>query len=310
MDALNSFVTQEKDTLVDLYQANILIVDDDEISSQVAAESLKDFPNVTIVNSGGDAVIHCKNRTPDLLLLDVVLPDLNGYETCKLIKSMPNMHSTPVIFSTSNTDEHSEVACWDAGAADFVAKPIRSSTLNRRIKSHLKIKLITEENAKHCTVDALTGLFNRRYFDEYYESQLKLAQRGDYDLSVIVMDIDYFKRYNDRYGHRAGDECLKSIGSILIDNLNRPTDAAIRYGGEEFVLILPDTDTLGAKHVMNTVFMDIFKANILHEDSPLKRVSISAGIASRKQSAMNDDLFNIADTNLYEAKRTGKSRFI
>lgn len=219
------------------------------------------------------------------------------------------MESCPIIFSTFLNTIEDEVSCWEAGGSDFVGKPVIPLTLKRRIFAHLQVKLRADQDRALSNQDPLTGLFNRRFFDDYYARQYSLAKRMGSDLTVIVFDIDYFKQFNDTYGHAEGDKCLKQVANSIGKFANRPTDAAVRFGGEEFVLVLPNTNLAGAKHLVAGIFKDIDALNIEHSSSELGRVSVSAGIATLANYAQETDLFIEADKNLYCAKNQGRARY-
>jgi diguanylate cyclase (GGDEF)-like protein len=294
---------------IDIFGAHILLVDDDQMHNEILENSLSEFERISMCNNGSDAIEFCRKQQPDLVVLDVLMPGLDGHEACKVIKTLPNMESCPIIFSTFLNTIEDEVSCWEAGGSDFVGKPVIPLTLKRRIFAHLQVKLRADQDRALSNQDPLTGLFNRRFFDDYYARQYSLAKRMGSDLSVIVFDIDYFKQFNDTYGHAEGDKCLKQVANSIGKFANRPTDAAVRFGGEEFVLVLPNTNLAGAKHLVAGIFKDIDALNIEHSSSELGRVSVSAGIATLANYAQETDLFIEADKNLYCAKNQGRARY-
>jgi len=294
-------------TLQEVSNAKILLVDDEKMNTAILAKSLYMFPNISRVHSGPEAIEFCKNSPPDLVILDIVMPNLNGLETCKIIKKLPLMQNCPVIFSTSLQSIEDELACWEAGGSDFINKPVTPMTLLKRIMSHIQLKLKYDQQQKLAYFDSLTKLGNKRYYDDFYKEQMLLASRSKTDLSLVVLDVDYFKAYNDNYGHKQGDKCLISIAGIIKSELNRPTDSAMRYGGEEFALILPNTDIKGAQFVARKIISNIKNEKIQHSGSPYNVVTISAGVSSLKTINKGFDLFDASDKQLYLAKESGRN---
>ena len=293
--------------LIEVTKAKILLVDDEKINTMVLADALKDFELVYQVQSGAEAIKFCKKTPPDLVILDVKMPNMNGHITCKMLKNLPHMQNCPIIFSTSLSSVEDELACWDAGGADFVSKPVTPRTLLKRIWSHIELKLRHDIHQELAFFDGLTGLKNRRFFDDFYQQQIALAKRIDEDLSVIIIDIDFFKQYNDKYGHAQGDTCLRFVAQTIEKQLHRPTDTAARYGGEEFVVVLPNTDLPGAQFVANKIIKQIENEGLVHMGSTFKIVTASAGVASLKTNGDNTDVFLVADKHLYQAKSTGRN---
>lgn len=291
----------------DITKANILLVDDDKINTAILARSLAMFKNTSQVHSGLDAIEFCKKTPPDLVILDVLMPVMDGYATCKMLKSLPHMENCPIIFSTSLGNTSDEIACWEAGGSDFVSKPVSPQTLLKRIWSHLTLKLKYDEQQELAYFDSLTGLGNKRHYTNFYSEQLALASRTKKDLSIVMLDVDYFKKYNDAYGHQQGDQCLINISNTIKSQLHRPTDVGMRYGGEEFAIILPDTDIKGARFVANNIIAEIMNLRLPHKDSPYNVVTISAGVSSLNTISDNEDLFLMADKQLYEAKKVGRN---
>lgn len=291
----------------DIASANILLVDDDQLNTDILSQSLKQFDNVYSVNSGALAIEFCKNTPPDLVLLDVMMPEMDGHATCRELRRIDGMQDCPIIFSTSLSGVQDEINCWEAGGTDFISKPVAPRSLIKRIQSHIRLKLQSDAQKALAIFDSLTGLRNRRFFDDYYEQQISLSHRTKTDLSLVAIDLDYFKQYNDCYGHVQGDFCLKIVAKILSDKLNRPTDIAVRYGGEEFALILPNTDIQGARFIAQKIIAQFEKQAIPHENSPLGIVTVSAGVASLSTIGDGDDLFTVADRSLYLVKQAGRN---
>ncbi|TKB04149.1 diguanylate cyclase [Alteromonas portus] len=293
-------------------QCNVLIVDDEPMSRLLLQTILDTEFHCTTVESGSDAISYCVEALPDLVLLDMNMPDIGGLEVCATLKAAPETKDIPVIFVTSTMDIKSENACWEVGASDFVMKPVNASTLTHRVKTHLQNKLRTEFLEMMTFHDQLTGLYNRMYLTKEIPLLIKQVARDQSTVGVIMVDIDYFKLFNDTYGHLEGDICLQNVAEILSDNIRRPKDAVIRFGGEEFLIILPYIDEDGTKLVANQLVDAVAKAKIPHGKGIENRVSISAGFAVWKATdVVRDDLAALiedADSSLFEAKELGRNQ--
>ncbi len=288
----------------------ILIVDDQEITRLQLETLLENTATCTSVGSGMEAVAFCEHRTPDLVLMDVNMPELDGHQTTSLIKAKPACASVPIIFVTSADADEEQSKCWESGCVDFVHKPINACTLRNRVKSHLSHKLKNDLLEKLIYVDKLTGAYNRHYLDDYLPRLVKESARTTNPLSLVIFDIDHFKRFNDKYGHFEGDNCLWKVSQAINSALMRPMDKLVRLGGEEFLVLLPNTDTEGAVEVTKRLIASVYALNIRHGASEHQRVTLSAGIATK----VSDDKKTIdfvlleADKNLYEAKLMGRNR--
>jgi diguanylate cyclase (GGDEF)-like protein len=285
--------------------AVILLVDDDKLCTSILSNALQGFGKVFEVHSGRDAIEFCEKSAPDLIVLDSEMPELNGWQTCEILRQMPTLKSCPIIFSSAKTGIEDELKCWDVGGSDFIPKPVNARTLIKRIYSHIMLKLKTEELEKHAFIDGLTELYNRRFFNNYYEQQLELAKRNKTDISLLVIDIDLFKRYSDCYGLKQGDTCLRSVANIISGQLRRPTDIVVRYGSEEFVAILPDTGLHGATKIASDISLAVKKAQLPHMQSPHEIVTVSTGVASLLSTEDHVDLLNLADSRMHDAKERG-----
>ncbi len=219
-----------------------------------------------------------------------------------------------MIFVTGASGALEEDACWGAGASDFVAKPINPTTLRHRVRVHIAFKRQSDLLRQFAFSDTLTGLANRRQFDLSAAEEWQRARRQRTALSIVLIDVDYFKRYNDRYGHPAGDRCLASIGMALHTTAVRPGDLAARYGGEEFVLLLPATDQAGALNLAELAAGKIRALAIEHDRSDVAGlVSVSIGVASLAPDGdgpVLQDLIDLADLQLYRAKSEGRARIV
>jgi diguanylate cyclase (GGDEF)-like protein len=289
----------------------LLVVDDQPINVQVLYQAFSADYQVFMATSGAQALTVCQSKLPDLILLDVMMPDMDGYEVCERLKADPATRDIPVIFVTANTDEESEERGLDAGAVDFISKPINPRIVRARVKTHVTLKAQSDLLRSLAYIDGLTGVHNRRYFDEQLTAEWGRATRNHAALSVVMLDVDFFKRYNDRYGHQAGDDCLRQVARTIKTSLKRPADQVARYGGEEFVLLLPDTDLAGAMQVAQTVGQNIVALQIAHADSAAAPfVTVSLGVCSKPAQAGNAaaGLLAAADAQLYAAKAGGRHR--
>lgn len=288
----------------------VLVVEDDPISAIISTQALSDTYIIHQVSDGRAAVDFCESAPPDLVLMDINMPGMSGLEACSILKSNVITKDIPVIFITAASDPESEDECWDAGCVDFISKPFSIKTLRHRVNFHLSIKILTDQLKYQATYDGLTNINNRRFFDGYFLEQSKLAARNKTPLALLMIDIDFFKQYNDTYGHLKGDECLKSVASALKEGAERPTDCVARFGGEEFVIVLPDTDLKGSQHVGERVIDIIHALHIAHSGSPFKELTVSVGGAIVEPGCLNvQAVIEKADKQLYLAKQAGRDRF-
>ncbi len=291
----------------------ILIVDDEKVNISILVELLKEEYDTLVAKNGEQAIKRaCSEHRPDLILLDVVMPDMDGYQVCRTLKKKPETLDIPIVFITAKDGETDEAEGLNCGAIDYITKPFSGPIIKARIRNHLELKRRGDLLKKLSVMDPLTGIANRRRFDEYLDQQWQLAKRDTSPLSLLIADIDYFKKYNDHYGHQAGDECLIKVTQVMQKGVTRTTDLLARYGGEEFVLILPLTDLDGTKNVAAKMLTNIRNAAIPHADSDVADiVTLSIGVATvyPDESRTLLDLINEADKLLYQAKDQGRNRF-
>ncbi|MDP5031937.1 MAG: diguanylate cyclase [Paraglaciecola sp.] len=291
--------------------AKILIVDDEPINCEIMQHMLGDLYKVSSVCSGEEAIEACLSDKPDLILLDVMMRGISGIETCRLIKDNEETQHIPIIFITSLQEEQQEADCWDAGAVDFVTKPVLRVELRNRVRAHLTHKMQTDLLLSLSYVDKLTGAYNRHFLDDVLPKIEKQSKRKDTPISVMMMDIDWFKLYNDEYGHLKGDQCLREVADNIAEVLTRPVDLLFRFGGEEFMVLLIDTNKEGALHVANEVLETLRLKGIPHPKSLFSYVSLSIGVATFLPSVNNGmlaDTIQQADKQLYKAKSTGRNQ--
>ena len=289
----------------------LLIVDDQPVNIQAVYRVFADDHQVLMATSGEQALALCTQQQPDLVLLDVVMPGMDGYEVCRRLKVDPATREIPVIFITAHNDEAAETAGLDLGAVDFIAKPINPKVVRARVRTHLTLKAQSDLLRQWVYVDGLTGVYNRRHFDERLATEWSRAMRSGTPLGLVMLDVDYFKRYNDHYGHQAGDDCLRQVAACLQAGVRRPGDLVARYGGEEFVCLLPETDLPGAMQVAETLRQGVLVAQIAHAESAAAPVvSVSLGVCSGvpQAGASAAALLREADAQLYRAKTDGRNR--
>lgn len=248
---------------------------------------------------------------PDLILLDVVMPNMNGFDVCRNLKSDPETRAIPIIFITGNFDEKDEITGFEVGGADFIHKPINPIITRARVRTQLALKQQADQLRSVALTDGLTGVANRRRFDQDMVNIWRQSLRDQLPLTLIMLDVDFFKRYNDHYGHQAGDVCLQKIASALKQTLRRPQDLVARYGGEEFVCILPATGASGASHIAERLQQKIAVLQLAHADSELSDiVTVSMGLVTQipNRGFSLEEFIQVADQQLYRAKEEGRAR--
>lgn len=289
----------------------VLIADDDGINRQVLATLLKPDHVVLLAKSGEQAIERAQRHLPDLIMLDVMLPDMDGYEVLRRLRAAPATAQIEVIFITGRGRPEDEAKGLMLGAADYITKPFNSTVVMARVATHLQVvrqrRLL--EHLAH--MDGLTELANRRRFDETYAAEWQRATRHRHPLSVALLDIDAFKQYNDHYGHPAGDRALRAVARVASSAMRRPSDLAARYGGEELVVLMPETDAAQAMYVAESIRETVAQLLIPHERSSAGQVlTVSIGGATLSPAG-NDTaaaLFEAVDDALYRAKEAGRNR--
>lgn len=289
----------------------VLIVDDTPANIEMLSEALSDEYEVLFATSGEDALDIAVEQHPDLILLDVIMPGMDGYEVCGRIKGDARTRSIPVIFVTAMDHEEEEATGLNVGAIDYLTKPIRPAIVRARVRNHLELKRHRDNLENLSSTDGLTGIPNRRQFDEALVREWQRARRSQTSLSLILMDVDLFKDYNDHYGHLIGDDCLRYLAPVLVACVRRPADLVARYGGEEFACLLPDTTAEGAMVIGRLMLEQVNMLRIPHANSAVAdHVTMSLGVATLipvvGQPAA--DLVRRADECLYAAKRNGRNQ--
>ncbi len=289
----------------------ILIVDDIPSNVHVLSRILRDDYDIYFATDGERALELVQARLPDLVLLDIMMPGMDGYEVCARIKSDPATHDIPVIFISAKSEVEDETRGLEVGAIDFITKPISPPIVKARVRNHLLLKRQADLLRSLSFLDGLTGIANRRRFDEAMAREWRRCGRSHQPVSLILLDVDHFKAYNDHYGHQAGDECLRAIADILAEQVNRAGDLIARYGGEEFIVLLPETGHEGAEQVAERLRLAVARQGIPHAHSPVApHITISLGVATQVPTGTDtpDGLAQMADQLLYQAKRSGRNR--
>jgi diguanylate cyclase (GGDEF)-like protein len=293
-------------------RSTVLVVDDQPTNIRVLGEALKSDYQIKMATTGAKAIEIAESEDPpDLILLDIVMPGLDGYEVCKRLKENYKTEKIPIIFITAKNQEEDETKGLDYGAVDYITKPFSLPIVKARVKTHLELKKHRDILEDLSTLDGLTGIPNRRKFDEYLNVEWRRAVRDSYPLSLIMIDIDYFKLFNDNYGHGQGDDCLKKVANALSMSARRPADFIARYGGEEFSGILPNTSIENASVFTELLRHNIEKLNIPHDFSPThNKVTISIGCATVIPTVNKsyELLITSADNALYKAKSDGRNK--
>jgi diguanylate cyclase (GGDEF)-like protein len=292
----------------------LLVVDDQPSNIQTLYAIFQDRYEVCMAVNGIDALAFCALRTPDLILLDVVMPGIGGYALCEALKQDPRNCDIPVIFVTGSADPLDEVRGFEVGGVDFITKPFHATVVRARVHTQLTLKRQADLLRLMALVDALTGVANRRQFDHVLSAEWRRCGRSSQPLSLMMIDVDHFKRFNDHHGHQQGDVCLRAVAGAIKAAMRRPHDLAARYGGEEFACILPDTGRHGALIKAREIEQAIRRLALPHDNAPEGIVTVSIGVASVTQhdaganGASAASLVTAADSHLYRAKREGRGR--
>jgi diguanylate cyclase (GGDEF)-like protein len=300
-------------TLATTTKQRLLIVDDQSPNIRVIAEALRPEYDLFFATNGEKALEIVGTNDIELVLLDVVMPNMDGFEVCRRLKADERTTRIPVIFVTAREEAHDEARGFDLGAVDYITKPIQPAIVRARVRTHLELKRAHDLLERLASIDGLTGIANRRRFDTALDQEWKRACRNALPLSLVMIDVDDFKKYNDTYGHAKGDNCLRAIARALLSVARRPSDLAARYGGEEFAIVLPETDGAAMQHVLVTLLDAIHGLAIEHSASSCaKTVTISAGAVTMvpAREAAASSIVEAADQLLYDVKRTGRNHAI
>lgn len=318
---------------MDFNKNTILLVDDESTNLKILSNLLKEKYDLRVVKNGQQAIdLVAKGKLPDLILLDIVMPDIDGYSICEYFKTKENTKDIPIIFISSMNNFENEEKGLRLGAVDYITKPFVPSIVLSRVNTHLKLsnsikeikklyaesicmnKKLEEANSKLnelSLLDELIGIPNRRSFNRTIKFEYKKAILEEKPISLILIDIDFFKRFNDNYGHVKGDDVLCFVGQEIQISLRQSDDFVARYGGEEFVVILPNTDLEDAEKIAERIRQNVENLKINHEFSEVSPyLTISCGLMCNIPEKIDtlDEFINQTDKLLYIAKSKGKNR--
>ena len=289
----------------------LLIVDDTPLNIELLDGVLGQDYEILFATRGEDALEIAREEAPDLILMDVMMPEMDGYEVCSRLKADPRTAGIPIIFVTALDQEADEARGLELGAIDYITKPINPVIVKARVRNHIELKRHQDILRGLTFLDGLTCIANRRRFDQFLDLEWRRAVRNGSRLSLIMIDIDLFKPFNDTHGHAAGDECLKQVAHGMAREIQRPGDLVARYGGEEFVCVLPETDPQGALAVAERIQARLAALALPHGASKVAPVvTLSMGVATVQPVEGEDpaSVIEAADRALYEAKRLGRNR--
>ncbi len=310
-DAEQAFNLSQADLVEDEEKQRILLVDDYPGNLDALTTVLQEFYEVATASNGKDAIEMALADPFDLIMLDVMMPEMDGYEVCRQLKKHERTAEIPIIFVTGKAQIQDEARGLDLGAMDYISKPYSLAVVMARVRNHMAAVRYRKKLKSYSYIDGLTELPNRRQFDEVMQKEWQRAVREQNEISVILIDIDYFKPYNDYYGHVVGDECLHKIATALGSCRRRASDFVGRYGGEEFVAILPNTKLEGAYHMAEEMLERVRALNIAHKLNPNEeKVTVSIGVAACLPTVdlPYKSLLTAADQRLYAAKQAGRNR--
>lgn len=290
----------------------ILIVDDVPDNIRILSRMLaEEGHQLTAATNGREALQLVDACSPDMILLDIMMPEMDGYEVCAALKADPLHCDIPVIFITALADAEDETHGLSLGAVDYITKPFKEAVVRLRVRTHLELKRQRDLLDRLCRLDSLTGIPNRRAFDEQLDREWRRAVRAQEPLAAAMIDIDHFKGYNDTYGHLVGDTCLRQVAGILSVGLNRGGDFVARYGGEEFITLFNGMDVKGVSDVGEKLRSTVESLRIPHAASPISpwvTISVGAAICRPTPEMSPAALVEAADAQLFAAKRAGRNR--
>lgn len=291
----------------------VLVIDDVDMNATLIASVIRSLCEVQIAHSGEEGLQLALQYNPDLILLDVMMPSMDGFEVFQQLKKDSRTAHISVIFLTALSDPSSEELGLNLGAADFIAKPFRTPVLLARVRNHLELARQRRMLERMSHIDGLTGIANRRYFNVALPREFSRLQRHNLPLALLMIDVDDFKAFNDHYGHLKGDECLQTVAQTIAESLHRAADMVARYGGEEFVCLLPETDWEGAIKVAQDIQYRITRLQLQNDKAQAADIlTVSIGVAAARASEIHScqDLLAIADERLYRAKNSGRNRIV
>jgi diguanylate cyclase (GGDEF)-like protein len=293
-------------------QCNILVVDNENANRNALREILHNEHHLEFAATGKEAVDFILDRKPDLILLDLHLNDIDGFDLLLKFKEMDEARDIPVILLSGRASAEDEEKGLYLGAIDYLTRPFHSAIVTSRIRIQLEVVKHIRTIERLGMIDALTDIPNRRFFDMRIKEEWRRTCRHKSCMSILMLDVDQFKNYNDTYGHPQGDQLLKFIGRVLSNNLHRPSDMAARLGGEEFAVLLGDTDTTGAIKVAEAIRRDVETGVVFTPQGEPTSITISIGVSTVIPTMEGEigDFIQQADKYLYMAKETGRNRVV
>lgn len=289
----------------------ILVVDDSPTNLAIMNVVLRDIYQVMTANNGSDALALAASEEPDLIILDIMMPGMDGYEICDRLKANPFTRDIPVMFVTAMDQERQEARGLALGAVDYIAKPVSPPIVLARVRNQLELKKQRDFLRRLSAIDGLTGIANRRAFEEDFDREWRRSIRMKSSICVYLTDIDNFKAYNDAYGYLAGDDALRILAQAMSKAILRPGDILARYSGEEFVGLMPDTDAGGTAIVGERLLNAVRALSLPHAHSgtaSIMTVSIGAAICRPGPASDRAGLFKLAGDALYAAKKGGRNQ--
>ena len=289
---------------------SILIIDDEKSNLLYLNHILGSEYTVYTAGNAQTGISMALKHHPDLILLDILMPDMDGYQTLAILKKAEETSNIPVIFITGLDSREDEELGLVSGAEDYITKPFSATIVNIRIRNQIKIINQMRAIERLSTIDQLTEIPNKRSFNNQLSMEWRRAIRNRTPISVMMIDVDKFKNYNDKYGHLQGDVALQAVAHALTQTLKRPADFAARWGGEEFAVLLPATDIDGALVIAELIRESVENLSIPYSENKSSYVTISVGVNSQVPShndSMDDFIYN-SDMALYTAKKTGRNR--
>ncbi|MDR3254380.1 MAG: diguanylate cyclase [Synergistaceae bacterium] len=289
---------------------SILAADDERANLAVLNRILSADYTIFTAKSGEEALDRAQKDRPDLILLDIIMPGMSGFDVLAKLKESPHVQNIPVIIITGLSSEEDEERGFFLGAVDYITKPFKNGIVLARVRTHIQIIHQMRMIERLGLIDPLTDIANRRSFDNHIDVEWRRSVREEKPISFLMMDLDKFKSYNDTYGHPQGDVLLKTVAKIFSSAARRPSDLAARLGGEEFGILLPDTDMENALYIAEKIRSDVEVARIPTSDGSATAATISIGAVSTfpQDGDLAKDFLAKADVNLYNAKNGGRNR--
>ncbi|MCG2586325.1 diguanylate cyclase domain-containing protein [Massilia sp. TS11] len=297
-------------SLPPLPPALILIIDDDADAIRLLSGMIADQAEILFATSGEAGIQLARARRPQLILLDLQLGGIDGFEVCRRLRQDPDTSDCSIVFVTADSSPDAEVRGLEAGAVDFITKPLNPPVVQARVRTHLNLQRTAMLQAQLANQDGLTGLFNRRYVDQMLEREFQRHKRQQLPLAVAFVDIDHFKAYNDHYGHPQGDQCLREVAATLAASTRRPGEFVGRFGGEEFVAVLPYTGPADAQKYGERLCEQVRARALPHALAPTAPiVTVSVGVAALvpQPGQRAEDLLALADRAMYRIKQEGRN---